>query len=151
MISDTADRQAILVTEDIIVVSIEDKIYFSPTNNIDWQDITENLPEMFSTQKIIAQGDYIYVAENSGIWKISISDFFTNATEKFEINELYILPNPVSSIAYLSTNETSIHNAVLSIFSNTGQLIYFEKIKTLGERHPINLSNLPAGPYFIET
>ncbi|MEO1259719.1 MAG: T9SS type A sorting domain-containing protein [Bacteroidota bacterium] len=147
---DTLAREAILATEEFVCISAGDRVYFSLSDTVDWVDINENLPSGFFPEKMILKGSDLYVGDEGGIWKRSIFDFFTSANEEGRLIELNISPNPVQDIALLSTAGLSIEKGQLSIFNSSGKLVRFEQLEIFNDFHPIDVSVLAPGNYFID-
>ena len=143
-------RQAIVATEEIVIVSIGDKIYFSPTDTINWQDISENLPESFTTEILVLGNNNLYATDDGRIWKRSLNDFFTDSGEKISDLSIQVFPNPTAAEATLVLEGTNLEAGTLSLSNANGQLVHFEKFAAFTKQLVVDLTSLPSGVYFVE-
>jgi photosystem II stability/assembly factor-like uncharacterized protein len=91
--------------------------------------------------------DCVCWAEGRGIYKAKISDFLTNITEKPEtISSLSISPNPSSNTITINYPE-KMYGEPIKIFNTMGIPVWSGIAD--GERKMIEVSNLPAGAYFM--
>ena len=147
---DLSKRRSIVVTEEFIIVSIGGGIYFSTLDNIEWEDITGNLPTVFVKEKIILRGDDLYAGEIKGIWKRSISDLFTDTNERAKGLSVSVFPNPTVSEVTILLKDAKLNAGTLSLFNANGQLIYLEEFSTPMNQFELDLTNLSSGTYLVE-
>jgi hypothetical protein len=71
----------------------------------------------------------------------------TLATQKFDINNVAIYPNPSNGIYNLSYGDVTIKN--IEIFDVTGKIIYQQNQLSNSEA-TIDITNASAGVYFVK-
>ena len=60
-----------------------------------------------------------------------------------------VYPNPSEGKFEIESNILVGSNAVIRVFSATGQEVYFENVQSVSERRILDLAALPAGSYYL--
>lgn len=134
------------------------------TNQLENAIININQNQIQTNQSGIAtieliNGSYPYTINLDGYENYSNSVTVNNANETLNIilnenvsveeqnNQLYIYPNPTDGIVTINNNQQTIRN--IKIFDITGKVIFNDNFSNFNSQQAINLTNQPAGMYFI--
>ena len=67
MLPDTQIGRTVFVTETFVFAGINNKLFASPVDTLRWMDVSENLPNDFIPEKMLAKNDILYVGGDRGI------------------------------------------------------------------------------------
>jgi photosystem II stability/assembly factor-like uncharacterized protein len=128
-----------------VFAGLNDGIFFSKNQGLEWNDITDNLP-VAEINSIGRDDSCLYVGvRGHGIWKRPLSDFnidFSSLNENEIIPNIKIFPNPVSTTLYLNNTEP----ATVEILNLQGQSLVTQHIKANGS---LDVSGLKSGVYLV--
>jgi hypothetical protein len=74
------------------------------------------------------------------------------ATPSFEDTKIFIYPNPTTDNIFIKSTSDIKYNVLISIYDNTGKLIYSTKKDELLKDNilEIDISSFPCGTYFLQ-
>lgn len=127
-------------------LSINDSIFITTNEGINWTNITENLPNDVLGAGLTEFGGNIFIAygsANLGIYRRATTAVGINENNFSDMIKIY--PNPFNDKIVVS-NLSSEKIKQVTIYDNLGKLIVSESVNT----EHINTSSLSNGLYFME-
>ena len=119
------------------------------TNNV-WTNFSSGLPAKITVRKLLLANNRLFAATANGLWKINLSsaqgfdgdnNTADNLTEKISINNIKIFPTVTTGKLNIQSQELP---GTITLINENGQVV-----KTWSNAPEINISNVPAGNYFI--
>jgi|GEM_PF-5690284 len=119
----------------------------SANNGTLWNDISLGLPVNTKVYSLCINDNYLYAGTKTGVYKRTLSEIV--GIENYNNDICFnLFPNPAYDKIYLNSNNQSIANLTLNIYSLTGKLVKSEILKQ--NQQQINVGDLNNGVYMIE-
>jgi hypothetical protein len=119
-----------------------------------WKDFSDGWSDMIMVFDLVyspADQSVLAFTHGHGVYRRSLKSMFAGLPNTTSANNNFnIYPNPASSNAIIQIDQTLGQNTMVQCYDQKGVLIYAAKISSgVGNAIPVDVSNWPAGTYFI--
>ncbi len=139
----------------IIFVGTEGGVFSSSNNGTSWMEVNTGLTDLHVTALAVSRMDLIAGTDTSGVWRLPLADFGDGVPQSSEsgATDLRIYPNPASGLITLRGVPSDVRRIAISNMLGVDVVDVSGAEKPGGMSHnseiTLDLSRLPAGPYFL--
>ncbi|HYM20545.1 MAG TPA: T9SS type A sorting domain-containing protein [Candidatus Kapabacteria bacterium] len=141
-----ASINCFVISDTEIFIGGSHGVFSSIDTGRSWTAQNKGIPNDSVTQLTIGEG-YLYAGfAHKGVWRRNLSDISAIEESHVQISSLQLSPNPAAGIITIYNLPEDLHD--ISIFNILGERVLGIQ-KPQGGEVTLNVSNFPAGIYFV--